>query len=274
MHKLLMRQSRRLLGVEEDQLPAVLAELQQLAADAGVSEGAAHVMAGLQGFLTRVEEAYEQNDRDLDLRTRSLQLSSIELSHTNDRLRLELDSRTRAIDSLRDTANSLLRTEYADMPPLQDDNLESLSQLMSELVRQREIGQRDLQAALSDLAKQQFALDQHAIVSITDLTGRITYANDNFCRISGYQRDEMLGQSHRLINSGVQSRDFFSNLWNTILAGQVWHGEICNRAKNGDLYWDGVQLGAGSLIPASAKPFFLRRQLSHFPQARPLGSGS
>lgn len=237
MHKLLLRQTRRLLGVEEDQLPGVFSELQQLAATAGVSAGAAHVLVGLQGFLVRVQEAYEQNDRDLDLKTRSLQLSSIELSHTNDRLRLELDSRTRAIDSLRETANSLLRTEDADMPPLQDDNLESLSQLMSELVRQREIGQRDLQAALSDLAKQKFALDQHAIVSITDVAGRITYANGKFCQISGYLREDLLGKNHRLINSGVQSRDFFEDLWKTILAGQVWHGEICNRARNGALYW-------------------------------------
>lgn len=237
MHKLLSRQTRRLLGLEEAQLPTVLAELQQMASSAGVSESAARVLAGLQGFLARVEEAYEQNDRDLDLKTRSLQLSSVELSHTNDRLRQELDSRTRAIDSLRETANSLLRTEDAEMPPLQDDNLESLSQLMSELVRQREAVQRDLQAALSDLAKQKFALDQHAIVSITDVTGRITYANDKFCQISGYSREELLGKNHRLINAHAQPRDFFEHLWKTILAGQVWHGEICNRSKVGALYW-------------------------------------
>ncbi len=237
MHKLLLRQTRRLLGAAEDQLPAVFSELRQLASAPGVSEGAAHVLLGLQDFLARVQEAYELNDRDLDLKTRSLQLSSIELSHTNDRLRLELDSRTRAIDSLRETANNLLRTEDADMPPLQDDNLESLSQLMSELVRQREIGQRDLQAALSDLAKQKFALDQHAIVSITDVAGCITYANDKFCQISGYLREDLLGKNHRLINSGVQPKGFFETLWKTILAGQVWHGEICNRAKNGALYW-------------------------------------
>ncbi len=237
MHKLLMRQSRRLLGVEAGQLPVVLAELAQLAREPGLSPSAAGVLTGLDGFLKRVEDAYEQSDRDLDLKTRSLQLSSIELSHTNDRLRLELDSRKRAIDSLRETANSLLQTVDADMPPLQDDNLESLSQLMSELVRQREIGQRDLQAALSDLAKQKFALDQHAIVSITDVSGRITYANDKFCQISGYARDQLLGKTHRLVNSGVQSRDFFEGLWKTILASQVWHGEICNRTKNGALYW-------------------------------------
>lgn len=237
MHKLLTRQARRLLRVEEGQLPSVLAELARLASTEGLSASAASVLGGLGGFLARVEEAYEQSDRDLDLKTRSLQLSSVELSHTNDRLRYELDSRTRAIDSLRETANSLLKNVDTDLPALQDDNLESLSQLMAELVNQREIGQRDLQAALSDLAKQKFALDQHAIVSIADLSGNITYANDKFCQISGYSREALLGHNHRLINSGLQDRDYFQNLWQTILAGEVWHGEICNRARSGHLYW-------------------------------------
>lgn len=237
MHKLLARQIRRLLGVEEDQLPAVLEELQQLARSSAVSERAAHWLAGVSAFLTRVEEAYAQNDRDLDLKTRSLQLSSVELSHTNDRLREELDSRTRAIDSLRETANSLLKTVDADMPVAQYDSLESLSTLMSELVHQREISQHDLQAALSDLAKQKFALDQHAIVSMTDVAGRITYANDKFCKISGYTRDELLGKDHRLINAKAHPQEFFSHLWRTILSGKVWHGEVCNRAKNGAVYW-------------------------------------
>ena len=172
-----------------------------------MSDPAARLLSGFAGFMTRVEEAYEQNDRDLDLKTRSLQLSSVELSHTNDRLRHELDSRTRAIDSLRETASNLMQYVDVDLPTPQDDSLESLSQLMSELVNQREISQRDLQAALSDLAKQKFALDQHAIVSITDLSGAITYANDKFCQISGYSREELLGQTHRLVNSGVQSKE-------------------------------------------------------------------
>ena len=237
MHKLLLRQVRRVLGVEEDQLPAVLAELTTLADREGVSEAAGRLLGGLQSFLVRVEEAYTQSDRDLELKTRSLQLSSVELSHTNDRLRHELDSRTRAIDSLRETASSLMQYVDVDLATPQDDSLESMSQLMSELVNQREVSQRDLQAALSDLAKQKFALDQHAIVSITDLAGVITYANDKFCEISGYTRSDLIGQTHRLVNSGVQPRAYFSALWQTILAGQVWHGEICNRASDGRLYW-------------------------------------
>jgi PAS domain S-box-containing protein len=108
---------------------------------------------------------------------------------------------------------------------------------MSDLVAQREASQRDLQSALSDLANQKFALDQHAIVSITDLAGDITYANDKFCQISGYTREELLGNNHRLINAGVQSKAFFSQLWQTILAGRVWHGEVCNRSKRGNIFW-------------------------------------
>ena len=237
MHKLLSRQARRLLGVEESQLPVVLAELGQLAQLPGQSEATRRFLSGLGGFLARVEEAYEQNDRDLDLKTRSLQLSSVELSHANDRLRQELDSRTRAMDSLRETASGLMQQLNPETPVLREDSLESLSRLMSELVRQRETSQRELQVALSGLAKQKFALDQHAIVSITDVAGNITYANDKFCQISGYSREELLGRNHRLIKSGVLPSAFFAQLWQTILSGQVWHGEICNRAKTGVLYW-------------------------------------
>ena len=237
MHKLLSRQLRRLLGVEDEQVPAVLAELAQLSCAPGVSEPAARLLAGLDGFLKRVVETYEQSDRDLELKTRSLQLSSVELSHANDRLRQELDSRTRAMESLRETANGLMRQMGPYSPVLRNDSLESLSQLMSDLVAQREASQRELQVALTDLANQKFAFDQHAIVSITDLAGDITYANDKFCQISGYTREELLGRNHRMINSGRQHISFFKNLWQTILAGEVWHGEICNRAKDGSNYW-------------------------------------
>ncbi|HSW06912.1 PAS domain-containing hybrid sensor histidine kinase/response regulator [Aquabacterium sp.] len=77
----------------------------------------------------------------------------------------------------------------------------------------------------------------HSIVSVTDRTGRIVDVNDGFCKISGYDRDELLGQTHRVVNSGVQTPAFWTEMWHSITAGRSWRGEICNRTKNGALYW-------------------------------------
>jgi len=88
-----------------------------------------------------------------------------------------------------------------------------------------------------DLENQKFALDQHAIVSITDTRGVIVYANDRFCMATGYRREAIVGHRHNIVNSGIHSAEFYRELWSTLLAGQVWHGEICNRNASGELYW-------------------------------------
>ncbi|MBE2258109.1 MAG: PAS domain S-box protein, partial [Rhodobacteraceae bacterium] len=237
MHKLLARQMRRVLGVDREQAAATLDELRQLAGSDAVSPDAARLLSGLGTFLEQVDRAYTQNDRDLELRARSLDLSSNELLQANERLRSELASRLRAVNSLRDTAEALSRRSDCAPPPRLDGDLESLSALMGDLVRQREDSRNELQLALTALANQKFALDQHAIVSTTDVHGTITYANDRFCQISGYARNELLGQNHRIVRSGIHPPALLAELWATISAGRVWHGELCNRRKSGDLYW-------------------------------------
>lgn len=83
----------------------------------------------------------------------------------------------------------------------------------------------------------QAALDANAIVAITDARGDIVFANDKFCEISGYKRCELIGRNHRILNSGTHPTDFFVDMWRRIGRGQVFHAEICNRSKSGNLYW-------------------------------------
>jgi PAS domain S-box-containing protein len=95
----------------------------------------------------------------------------------------------------------------------------------------------DRRQAVQELDNVTTALNQHAIVAITDVMGRMISVNDKLCEISGYSRAELLGQNSRMLNSGWHPKEFFRELYRTISAGKVWHGEIRNRAKNGSFYW-------------------------------------
>jgi PAS domain S-box-containing protein len=91
----------------------------------------------------------------------------------------------------------------------------------------------------AEITDYKYALDQSSIVSIADVKGSIVYVNENFCRISGFCSDELVGFRHRLIGSGVHPASFFDEMWGTISGGKVWKGEMCNRAKDGTIYWVG-----------------------------------
>ncbi|MBL8470843.1 MAG: response regulator [Rhodocyclaceae bacterium] len=230
MNRLLRRQLRRLFEAAGE------AEMEQRLA-ALAAPGASSADAALARFVTAVADSYDQYERDLDLRTRSLVLSSDELCAANDRLRGQTQHLYAIIAELRATANRML--EAQGRPPLGegDADLKNLVALTGELVHEREAAQIARTRALHALGQQKFALDQHAIVSITDVAGRISYANDKFCAISGYTRGELMGRSHAIVKSGQHPDLFFASMWQTLAQGDVWSGELCNRAKDGRLFW-------------------------------------
>ena len=97
--------------------------------------------------------------------------------------------------------------------------------------------ERELRLALEQLEYQKFALDQHSIVAVTDVKGTIIYCNDKFSEISKYSREELVGQNHRILNSGHQPKSFWKEMFQTVSSGKVWQREVLNRAKDGVEYW-------------------------------------
>ncbi|MDD2880152.1 MAG: CHASE domain-containing protein [Rhodoferax sp.] len=125
-----------------------------------------------------------------------------------------------------------------EVQPLHDQNGRSTGYMAIQTdVTDRRRTQNRLEAVLRDNNALLSTLDLLGIVSVADRAGRITQINDAFCDISGYEREELVGQNHRLINSGVHDSAFWTRMWQTIVTGIPWRGEVCNLAKNGTLYW-------------------------------------
>lgn len=121
--------------------------------------------------------------------------------------------------------------------PVQPEELIAAVVARARRGRQYDAVRRRLQNTVYERERVQLALDQHAIVSVADAAGDLVYVNDRFCAVSGFSRGELIGQNHRLLKSGVHPLPFYQGMWATLMRGEVWAGEICDRAKDGSLFW-------------------------------------
>ncbi len=111
----------------------------------------------------------------------------------------------------------------------------------------------DLDASVREVSFQIVTMNQHDIVSTSDISGKIISVNDKFCKISGYKRNELIGENHRILKSRKHSDSFYEEMWKTISTGKIWHGEICNRKKDGNEYW--VEATIVPFLDEKGKPY-------------------
>jgi len=118
------------------------------------------------------------------------------------------------------------------------ENLEQTI-LIEKINLERNVNERtkELKAQTQVLIAQKLAMDEHSLVSVTDVKGNINYVNDTFCTVSGFTREELIGKNHRTLNSGNQPKDYWRNMYLTVSKGKAWHDEVCNKTKDGLLYW-------------------------------------
>lgn len=152
--------------------------------------------------------------------------------------------------------------------PVEPRHLVAAVALHARRFRQQREQAESIRATLYERERHQQALDAHAIVSAADVVGNITYVNDKFCEISGYSRNELIGKNHRIVKSTEHPPEFYVDMWRTVSRGNIWNGEVCNRRKDGSLYW--VESSIVPFLDGAGRPYqyvSIRTDITHIKQA-------
>jgi len=212
-------------------------------------------------YITKLESLLK-DDKNASIELRDVFLRHAKLiikSHSDMNLAIDFVQRglvTRIIDELSvdylQKHQQQIEMAYRHRLMLYVVSLLLLSGIIIVFVRLQGLS-RHYKQVIHEIDFQKYALDQHAVVSITDVKGNIVYVNDKLCQLSGYHRDELIGKNHRLLKSDEHDQYFFKDMWKTISNGQVWHGEVKNRKKDGGFYW--VNSSIIPFLNKSGKPF-------------------
>ncbi len=145
---------------------------------------------------------------------------------------------TKRLYDIQKTINEVIAGNTNDRSAISgNDEISVLAKSFNEMIDVRIKSRKELQEKNKLLEDYKFALDQSTIISITDENGIIKSVNDSFCKVTKYSREELIGKSHSVVNSKYHSADFFKNMWDTIIAGNIWRGEVRNKTKEGKYYW-------------------------------------
>lgn len=230
-------------------------------------------------LMTTFDRGYEHIERINNLLNQTEQVANTETSLEVKELLESIISHCRLIIKYRQDVHTRMNgIRYLPIPQAVDDVYETYLSSFSKLQQETQYyriasflvagllvimivyflyrlnaSKRHMSRLLNELNFQKFSLDQHAIVSITDVKGKITYVNEKFCDISGYTQKELLGKNHRIVKSDEHPDSYFKGMWRTIANGNVWHGEIKNKTKNGGFYW--VNSTIVPFLNAQGKPF-------------------
>ncbi|UJP01607.1 MAG: EAL domain-containing protein [Nitrosomonas sp.] len=181
--------------------------------------------------LSNIEQTVDLSEKNDDIvlaMMTELQLMREEMQATHEEMQTSQEELRSSNEELQSTNEELLST---------NKELQAANAALVASKSKLKLLYKELQTTNAELTTYLEAIGQLALVSVSDRSGRIIEANDRFCETSGYGCSELIGQDHRILNSGVHSSDFFIDMWETITNGKIWHKEICNRRKSGSLYW-------------------------------------